>query len=157
MRLEGKTLTTIARELGIGLSTVHGDLKTIAKMKYQGLIEKDQNLLLEQNAYYDQLLERWLPLAIKEDLNVGETRENKRGETYDISLKDWEASEAATDKVLKILEGKAKANGLAAQPTQKDRTAEEIGTSVALGVMEAFRRLSQKEKPPIRAEIIDAD
>lgn len=152
MRLEGKTMTTIARELGVAVSTIHGDLQTIAKMKYQGLIEKDQNLLLEQNAYYDALLERWLPLAMSEDLNVGETRKNNRGEEYDVALEPWKASGEATDKVLKILEGKSKINGLAPQKT--DRTPEEVGTSVALAVMEAFRKLSSPREPR-PAEVLD--
>lgn len=148
LRTKGRTLQSISQELGVAIGTVHNDLKVIARLKYEGLIEKDQNLLLEQNSYYDALLERWLPLAVSEDLNVGEKRINQREEEYDVSLSDWEASAAATDRVIKIMEAKAKINGLVS--TKTDRTPEEVGASVALSVMEAFRRISQ----PKQAEVI---
>lgn len=150
MRAEGKSYKTISRATGLSFSTISEDLAIIAKMKYQGLIETSEALLQEQNTYYDALLEKWLPLAVSEDLSVGETRENKRGEVFDVSLPVWESSGIATDKVLKILEQKAKVNGLMAR---HEKTPEEVGTNIAIGVIDAFRKLSQPA--PIQAVIIE--
>lgn len=147
---EGMTYPQIAAILDISPATVRDDLMIVAKMKYQGMIEKDELLLLESNATLDKVIERWRNLALSQDLIVGETRERKNGELYDITIPTWEACGTATDKLLKAMELKAKINGLTApKPT---KTEEEIGKNVATAVYEAFRALS---KQPIQAEVVD--
>lgn len=147
------THTSIAKELGVSQTTVATDLRQIAKMKYLGLIEKDEVLLAEQDQYIDQMIERWLPLAVSENLNIGETRTNKRGDSYDIVLEAWKASGEATDKMIKLIELKTKLHGLINPVTHK--SPEEIGTSVAMGVLAAFQKAWPKQERVIEAEIIE--
>lgn len=157
LRLAGKTMETIGKELGVSTTTIHHDLKAIAKMKYEGLIEQDQLLILTHNRQYDALKERLLEHALTPDLNIGEVRQNRRGEDYDVSLASWEASYAAIDRLLKVMADQAKLNGLmtpVAIRGANDRTPEEVGTAVALSVMEGMRRLAERNQP-LRAEIID--
>ncbi len=110
--LEHKSFRTIAKTLQIDLKDAH----KMVNHEYEQLLASNtqkaqvvRGRLMDQ---YAELLERWMPLALSEDLNVGEKRENRRGEEYDVSLSAWEASAAATDKVLKITEQIAKINGL---------------------------------------------
>ncbi len=148
---ENKTLEAIGKELGVSRSTICEDLKIITEMKYKGLIEQDQLLLLRQNSTIDKLLDQWLKLAL-EDLIVGETRETKRGEEYDITLPQWESKSTATDKVVKLMEHQARINGLTTKEGGRSAV-EEVGMNVIEKVLQAFTRIEKQE--PIRAEVID--
>ena len=159
LRLEGKSFKQIAAELNIPLSTAYRDRKMIARMKYSGLIEKDETLIMDQNNKLDELLARWFELATKE-FSVGEQKTNKRGEDYDIVLSEFEAAGLATDKVMKILEHQAKLNCLIAQGGisggPKSIPADEVGTAIAAGVFAAYEKF-EKEKQLKREPVIDAE
>jgi hypothetical protein len=159
LRLEGKSFKQIAAELNIPLSTAYRDRKMIARMKYAGLIEKDETLIMDQNNKLDELLARWFELATKE-FSVGEQKTNKRGEDYDIVLSEFEAAGLATDKVMKILEHQAKLNGLIAQgglaAGPRSIPADEVGTAIAAGVFAAYEKF-EKDKQQKRETAIDAE
>lgn len=112
LRLQHKSYGTIGQELGISRTEAfrlvnHEHTKVLA-----GLSQKAQQIREEQNSAIDDILERWMPLALSEDLDVGEIRTKNNGEEHDVSLTSFESSGIATDKVLKALELKAKINGL---------------------------------------------
>lgn len=151
-RLSGNSLATIAASEGISQSTVRDDLMVVAKLKYQGLIEKDELLLMTQNSLCEQLLEKWIKLALIEDLNVGETRVNRKGEKYDITIPAWESSSTATDKVIKLMEHMARINGLMAHKGNDLKESTELGTSIAMGILDAFSKRGVREEKVIDAE-----
>ncbi len=151
LRSQGKTFKTIADILNTSVATVHSDLRIIAKLKYAGLIEKDEHALLEQNQFLDALLERWLPLATNENLVVGTVKEDKDGNPKHIFLETWEAAGTATDKVLKILQQKATINGLVQSGQPKSSTTEEL-TNITMAVLAGFQNMQPKQ-----ATIIDVE
>ena len=148
---ENRTLDSIAKELGVSRATICEDLKTVSKMKYYGMIEKDYLLLARQNSTMDKLLEQWVRIALGDPI-VGETRITKKGEEYDITLPVWESKSIATDKIMKIMEHQARINGLVVKEAARS-PAEEVGLSVIEKVLKAFTNIEKQE--PKRAEVIE--
>lgn len=110
--LQHKSYRTIALELGIDPTTAFEMVNSKYEQRLAACTEKAAMVRDRQNAQIMEVIERWLPLALSEDLNVGEKRLNKKGEEYDVSLSSWEASAKATELVLKAWDSQAKIHGL---------------------------------------------
>lgn len=109
---EGKGIVTIAKEFGVSKGTMHGWLnheyeKTkIANSHYAQLVREQSATQL------DQIIERWLPLALSEDLKVEGDKYGANGELKHVEIEAWDAGTKATDRVLKAIEQKSRLFGL---------------------------------------------
>ena len=154
MRAVGhKSFREIADELGVALSVVHDDVKFITRLKIEGMIERDQEMSAGINEAYDAMLRRWIPVVLSDGFEVQGEKFNRKGEVQIIKLDKWDAAGIATDKITKILDQKAKLNGLYAKETQSPQ---EFGKEMALGVISAMRELAQSPIKPAEATEINA-
>lgn len=137
---EGLTWEEVGKRIGISARTAWKDSRVIADLKYQGLIEKDKHILMESNQRYDQLMERWLPLAMNTPA-VGTEKIKPDGSVYYVELPEWQAAKEAGEMILKICKQREQANGIVdpkGGPTKLG--GEEIGDGIATGVMTAIQR-----------------
>lgn len=109
---EGKNQGTIAKEMGVTQATVSGWINH----EYEATKIANSNsaaIVREQiSSQLDQLLGRYMPLALHEGLSVKGEKYGKNGELEYISIETWDASKVAADIVLKALDRKAKIYGL---------------------------------------------
>ena len=137
----------IADALGVAVSVVHDDVKFITRMKVEGMIERNEEMATEINEAYDAMLKRWVPVVLSDDFVVQGVKV-VRGQEKIIQLDKWDAAGIATDKITKILDQKAKLNGLYAKDTQ---TPQEFGKEMAMGVINAMRELATGPMKQINA------
>ena len=133
--VERKTYRDIARELGITVWTAHNDAKWLATNRIKALEGKDKELIVTQNEIYEQLLNKWLPVALEKN-------------------EDVETQLYATDRVTKVLSEQAKLFGFHTLPKAQQGNAEALGKGIAEGVIEAMAKLADRSKT-VRAEVID--
>jgi hypothetical protein len=143
---EGKTFEEIAKELDCSVSTARKDVKSIAAMKYEGMIEKDDLVILESNARYDQIVSLWLPLLkplIEGKLVVGETKVDREGKEYDITMPTFEAASVATKWLLQTSLQREKLNGFH-NPKLPEKSPNEIGGEIAMQVLMKMMEIARK-------------
>ena len=133
--VERKTYRQIARELGTTVFTAHDDAKWVAQHRVKALEGKDRELVANQNEIYEELLNKWLPLALS---NVDEI----------------ETQLYATDRVTKILSEQAKLFGFHTLPRAQQGQAEALGKGMMHGVIEAMAQFAEKSKG---GKVIDAE
>ncbi len=155
LRLQGLTYKQVGEKLGISESQAWKRCNIITEYKLKGLITTDEHLKQEVNDKLDELFSRWMPLAMSENLAVGETKIGANDREYDIMLPAWEASSTATKHVLDILNKKIGVNGLAPRQASgaKGFGPQETG-EMAIAMFNAMSKLAGGTKV-IEAKIID--
>lgn len=109
---EGKSKSVIAREMNVTPATVIGWLNheyeqtKMANSHSAGVVREQ---ISEQ---LDQLIGRFMPLALHEGLQVKGEKYGRNGELEYITIETWDAGKSAADIVLKALDRKAKIFGL---------------------------------------------
>jgi len=160
MRLQNMSYRAIAEKLKTKHSFDY--LRTLAEHKYEARLHSNSMKAAmvrdQSDAQLQEIISRWMGLALSEDLNVGEKRLNKStGEEYDVSLEAWEASATATDKVLKAIDQRARIHGLNLTKIElKDDpiTQQLLYEAVNTGRQIAQKLLENKQKV-IQAEVIE--
>lgn len=150
---EGLDYRSIATRMGIDKSTANRYVKAVAKAKYQGMIERDEMVLLENNARYDQIVALWTPLLkplIEGDLIVGETKTDRKGELYDITIPAFESAKTATEVLLKAMSQREKLNGFQ-QPYSTGKDADKQIEGASKAFFELLRGLASQPSKPIQA------
>jgi predicted DNA-binding protein YlxM (UPF0122 family) len=134
--IDGMSYQQIADDLQISRYTVQSDLKAYYKVRRKLLEKGVKRLQAKQDAIYEHLLNKWLPIAC--------------GTSTPISV---EADLEATDRVLKILSDQAKLHGVT--NFKKDKTPT-LGKAIGQGVVETMMKLASQRKPNvIQGEVID--
>ena len=154
MRIEGKSVPTIAQALGVSLGTVYNDRKEIAKLKYQGLIEKDETLLMETNAQLDAVIENQIEFALDKNLKVAQEKVNN-GETTFVELPLWQSAGAAVDRLLKALELRAKINGFYTPRTPEPKGNEGTISNTLLQIIYNGVNKSTNQATIVEGELLD--
>ena len=112
LRLQHKSHREIANELGVNAATVCKWLNHVHEKKLHELTQAAGRVRDEMDQLSDDVIARWAPLALHEDLKVQGTKYGKNGELKHINIETWEASAKATELLLKAMEGKSKRHGL---------------------------------------------
>jgi hypothetical protein len=110
MAATGRSMRSIAAELGVSVGTVHADIERVrADLRNQTLESavRQRDIDLELIA---ELIQRWAPLALAEELNISKEVRTKCGVRH-ISLATYDAGCMATDRLLKLIERRAKMLG----------------------------------------------
>lgn len=109
---EGKSLVSIAQHFKVSKGTMHGWLNhEYEKTKIAN--SHSAHLVREQSStHLDQIIERWLPLAIHEDLKVAGDKYGANGELKHLEIEAWESGTKAAATVLKAIEQKSRLYGL---------------------------------------------
>jgi transposase len=116
----GRSMRSIAAELGVSVGTVHSDIERVrADLRTQTteFAARQRDIDLELIA---ELIQRWAPFALAEELNISKEVQTKRGVRH-INLVTYEAGCMATDRLLKLIERRAKMLGYDA-PTKVEDT-----------------------------------
>lgn len=132
--VERKDYREIAKLLGISYGQANKDCMWVLEQKKKGLIERDEAIRAQHDLIYKSLLDKWLPLALRNQDQA-----------------DQEGS-IATDKVTKILVDQAKLHGFSTPI--RDTPAAEVGKQIGIGIIETMARLAQKGKP-IEASVVE--
>lgn len=112
---EHKSRTTISKEMGVSKPTVTRWLNHKHELTLTSISQRAGAVRAQQAEQYDQLIERWLPLAIHEGLEVKGTKYGKNGELEYVNIETWDAGLKAAATVAKFMEQKAKLFGLQMQ------------------------------------------
>ena len=137
--VDRKTYRDIAKELGITVYTAWQDAKWLADNRIKALEGKDKELIATQNEIYENLLNRWLPVAMGR-----------------VEGTESEEQLYATDRVARLLTDQAKLFGFHTLPKATGE-AKELGKGIAEGVIEAMARLASKsQRNVIQAEVVDS-
>lgn len=135
-------LADIANELGRSISTVKGWIQ-FEQERTQFAIGLAAKIIRDrQNAAHDKIINKWLPLALSEELNI----EFQKGKQT-ISLSHWEGAKAASEIVLKTLAAQAKINGLDTVKVDMQSN----GMTLPEAIIKSIRDLAAK---PIQAEVV---
>jgi hypothetical protein len=103
-------MRSIAAELGVSVGTVHADIERVRadlRSHTSELAARQRDIDLELIA---ELIQRWAPLALAEELNISKEVRTKRSVRH-INLATYEAGCMATDRLLKLIERRAKMLG----------------------------------------------
>lgn len=122
----------ICKALGISNYTVHQDLTWVRSQRVKSLEEADRDFVVEQDQIYDALLDKWLPIALREDDTT-------------------ESSFTATDKVTTVLSNQAKLHGFGAAGKVSPKQAGEV---MGEFVLKAMRQIAHGGKV-IEAEVVN--
>lgn len=156
LRLSHKTYSQIAQEMGLNNASeayklVHAEWEALlaANTSKATIVRSELDLIIQEG------ISRWAPLAMSEDLNVGEKRLKKStGEEYDVSLSSWEASAKAQELLCKLLEQRAKIHGL--NLTKIEVKDDRLASQMYETAINTMRQLADKMKQKtIKAELIE--
>jgi predicted DNA-binding protein YlxM (UPF0122 family) len=151
---EHRSVPSIAEELKVDRTTVYKWITHQHERILAGVSKMAAVVRHQQDSQIDELLERWMPLAVHEELKVQGIKYNSKGERTVIELDTWDAGTKASEIVLKAMALKAKNHGLHTveikRPEGPARGMEEIMDLV----IPSLRRLMIKDKPVIEAEIV---
>ena len=106
----GRSMRSIAAELGVSVGTVHADIERVrADLRSQTteFAARQRDIDLELVA---ELIQRWAPLALAKELKISKEVRTKRGVRH-INLATYEAGCMATDRLLRLIERRAKMVG----------------------------------------------
>lgn len=143
--VERRHVKDVAKELQVSASTVRKDLKWVTQQRIDALVENDKALVVEQDGIYEALLEKWLPVALRDDTLV-EVEGHMVIDTRPLT---------ATDKILKILSDQAKLHGLG--QGSKTLTPKSVGEAAGDHVLRVMQQLAEgmHSGKVIRGEVID--
>lgn len=153
MLLDNKGPITIAKELGVGVQQVHKYLNDRHEQLLAGIHEKATLVRDRQNWQFDQLLERWMPLALHEGLNVEGTKIKNNGELETINLETWDAGTKAMGMVLKAMDQKARINGLYQVPGNQGNDKATSARDLSLVIIGMLREVATGK--PKQAEVVE--
>lgn len=146
---EGLSYREIAEKMGTDKSTANKDCKVIAKMKFEGMIQRDNMVMFEHEAHYDRLLTMWAPLLqplIEGKLIVGDTKYDRKGQAYDITIPNYESAKTATEMILKAMSQREKLHGFQA-PLSDGKPSPEAFENAGKAIFEFMRSLVAKPEP----------
>lgn len=151
---EGLTYRQIAQRLDIDTGTARRDVMVVRQAMWDGLVDRHEEIIEESNERYDQLMARWLPLALNPNVVVQEVKTDKDGNPVVIQLSEWESAKQAADMILKICTQRERLNGLH-DPKSPAKVSLEF-TADALAVADALRNAAMKMVAPkvIKAEVV---
>lgn len=154
---DGRSITEIAKHFEISVGHCHGWLnheyeKTKAANSHSAALVREQS-----STQLDKIIERWMPLALHEDLKVQGEKYGANGELKHIEIEAWEAGLKAADLVLKAVERKTRLYGL-------DKIALDLpkGSDVhfhnATAIFQIVRQAADRLKDePKQAQVIEAE
>jgi len=114
LRRERRSYREIAVMLGVAMEVAHQWVEEHWREIREICRESAQMARAAELATLDALEQRWLPLALAEELEVSTEREGRTGKPVHVELDAYEAGLKAVDRVLKIAERRAKLLGLEA-------------------------------------------
>ena len=151
---EHKAIPTIAKEMGVDRTTAWGWINHIHEKTLAGISEKAALVRDRQNVQYDQLIEKWMPLALADGLEVGGWKKKRNGEEEFITLDDWDAGTKAADIVMRAMAGKARNNGLyTVHVTPKQAPSDAMGQLMDM-VLPALKRITIGVEPKQAVEAV---
>ena len=133
----------ISEKLGVSDWVIWNDLKICRAARVKTLSEKDREFIVEQDAVYEALLNKWVPVAIAEQGHVVMDDEGNPIWSDDPALK-------ATDRVIKALGEQAKLHGFGRDGKVSPK---EAGKEIGEAVLKAMRELAHGGRV-IEAEVI---
>jgi cytidylate kinase len=123
----------IATQMGVSVFTVHSDLKKVQQHRTAELDKRREEVAVKQDAIYESLLDKWIPVALAEQGDVEE-------QLY------------ATDRVARILADQAKLHGYTV--TARDTAAaKQAGHELGMTVLQAMAALAGGSRV-VQAEVI---
>ena len=144
---QGRSMRAIAAELGISVGAVHADIERIRKelrSETLDLAGQQRDLDLE---LIGKLVERWSPLALAQGLDISKDVPSKRGLRH-IELDAFTAAGMATDKILRLIERRAKLLGMDAAVKVEETAAKLKSPEETLSLArEAIKRLGASFAP----------
>lgn len=146
--IDGMPFDKIGEALGTNKEIARKDCQWVYEMKAKGMIEKDAHVLAENSAIYEHILNTWMPLLkplLDETLVVGETKRDRKGKEYDITVANYEAAKAATDAILKASLQRERLHGYQGRD---GRPSEEALKGAGMAVFELMRAAASKPAEP---------
>lgn len=107
MALEHVPVPEIAKKFQVTAQTVYGWLNHEHEKVLAGISLDAKKIRDRQNHDIEKLLQKWLPMALSDRLDIEFTKGRKT-----IQLAAWEGPVKASEIVLKLLQQQAKINGL---------------------------------------------
>lgn len=108
MALNYLPIQEIADHFGVRKATIYDWLHSEHEKERHALSQMALQIRTRQDATYERILRKWLPLALSDKIDVVGT--DRRGNP--IQLQDWECAAKANEQVLRALSQQAKLHGL---------------------------------------------
>jgi hypothetical protein len=135
--IQRKSYAEIAKQEGVSIFTVSQDIVRFKRRSAERNKERSDELIAEQDAVYQALLDKWLPIAVAPAHLIID----HEGEEIDAEVNDEQAM-YATDRVLRVLGDQAKLHGFV-QSVKQGKAAEEMGKAFGDKVMQAMMALAK--------------
>jgi hypothetical protein len=157
MRLKHMPLKEIAKRMKVDIKTVNAWLNHVHEKKLFSLSQAAERIKNEQFNQYDALIDRFMPLALAEELNVHGTKVGRNGQVIDIELEAWESAVAASEVVMRAMQQKAKIAGLGSVNVQlpTDEKGRTLPFQVYMMVQNVVKQQAERETK--KAEVIEND
>lgn len=154
LRLKHMPIREIAKRMKVDSSTVNNWLNHVHEKKLYSLSQAAERVKNEQFNQYDDLIDKFMPLALADELNVSGTKVGRNGQVMNIELEPWESATAAAEIVLRAMQQKAKIAGLGTVVPQLPT--DEKGRTLPFQVyMMVQNVVKQQEKEIKKAEVIE--
>ncbi len=146
-RLKHMPIREIAKKMKVDASTVNSWLNHVHEKKLYSLSQAAERVKNEQFNQYDDLIDKFMPLALADELNVSGEKVGRNGQVMNIELEPWESATAAAEIVLRAMQQKAKIAGLGTVVPQlpTDEKGRTLPFQVYMMVQNVVKQQAEKE------------